>query len=191
MHVKITPSSKYLSTDCAHQSESNKLRIYFNYVLLDTGSESTLIRSDFAKTLNLRKNSKIVNISNIKDSGGLLNEHEIKSYVTDKENTSIFHINKALAIKRERFNSSAQFLPLHFQQNGEWTHLQGLKLSNINPSDAMVVISADVPEAFIQLDIRKVKEDQPLAIRTPFKCTIFGSSKKRSPAETKEVLLIQ
>ena len=167
------------------------MRIYFNYVLLDTGSESTLIRSDFAKTLNLRKSSKIVNISNIKDSGGLLNEHEIKSYVTDKENTSIFHINKALAIKRERFNSSAQFLPLHFQQNGEWTHLQGLKLSNINPSDAMVVISADVPEAFIQLDIRKVKEDQPLAIRTPFKCTIFGSSKKRSPAETKEVLLIQ
>ena len=55
----------------------------------------------------------------------------------------------------------------------------------------MVVISADVPEAFIQLDIRKVKEGQPLAIRTPFEWTIFGSSKKLSPAETKEMILIQ
>ena len=55
----------------------------------------------------------------------------------------------------------------------------------------MVVISADVPEAFIQLDFRKVKEGQPLAIRIPFEWTTFGSSKKRSPAETKEMILIQ
>ena len=75
------------------------------YVLLDPVSESTLIRRDFAKTLNLRKNSNIVNISSIRDSRGLLNEDEIKSYVIDEENTSIFYIYKALAIKREIFNS--------------------------------------------------------------------------------------
>ena len=62
------------------------------YVLLDPVSESTLIRSDFAKTLNLRKNSNIVNISSIRDSRGLFNEDEIKSYVIDEENTSIFYI---------------------------------------------------------------------------------------------------
>ena len=39
------------------------------YALLDTVSESTLIRSDFAKRLNLRKHPKIVNIGSIKDSG--------------------------------------------------------------------------------------------------------------------------
>ena len=62
-----------------------------------------------------------------------------------------------------------------------------MKLSNINPSDVMVVIAANVPEAFIQLDIRKGKEGQPLAIRIPFGWTIFGSSKKCCPAETKKV----
>ena len=31
----------------------------------------------------------------------------------------------------------AQFIPLHFQQNGERAYLQELKLSNINPSDVM------------------------------------------------------
>ena len=105
------------------------------YALLDTGSESTLIRDDFSKRLNLRKSSKTVNISSIKDSGELINVDEVKLYVIDEENTSSFHINKVLASKRKRFNMSAQFLPLNFQQNGEWAHLQGLKLSNINPSD--------------------------------------------------------
>ena len=65
------------------------------YALLDTGSERTLIRSDFAKRLNLRKNSKIVNISSIKDSGELINVDEVKLYVMDGKNTSTFYINKA------------------------------------------------------------------------------------------------
>ena len=51
----------------------------------------------------------------------------------------------------------------------------------------MVVIGANVPEAFKQLDIRKAKEGQPLAMQTPFGWTIVGSSKKCSPTETKKV----
>ena len=84
------------------------------YGLLDTGSGSTLIHSDFAKRLNLRKNCNIVNISSIKDSVELINVDEVKLYVIDEENTSSFHIKKALVIKRERFYMPAQFLPLHF-----------------------------------------------------------------------------
>ena len=42
----------------------------------------------------------------------------------------------------------------------------------------MVVIGADIPEAFIQLDIKKEKEGQLLAIQTLFEWTIFGCSKK-------------
>ena len=86
-----------------------------NYALLDTEMESTLIRSDFAKGLNVRKNCKIVNISNIKDSRELVNVDEVELYVTDEEIKSSFDINKALAIKRERLNMPAQFLSSHFQ----------------------------------------------------------------------------
>ena len=59
-------------------------------------------------------------------------------------------------------NTAGQFLPIHFQQNGEWAHLQGLKLDNINPSDVTVEIGADGQEdVFKQLNIRKGKEGQP------------------------------
>ena len=122
----------------------------YTYALLDTGCKSTLTHSDFAKQLNLRKNSNTVNISSTKDSEELINVDEVELYVTDEENTSSLHINKALVIKRQRLNLLAQFLPIHFQQNGEWAHLQRLKLANINPGDVMVVIGTYVSEAFIQ-----------------------------------------
>ena len=57
------------------------------------------------KKKNLRKNSKIVNFSSIKDSGELINVDEVKLYIIDEENTSSFQINKALAIKRESLMS--------------------------------------------------------------------------------------
>ena len=85
------------------------------YALLDTGNECTLIRSNLAKRSSLRKKTNIANISNIKYSGAVINVDEVKFYVIDEENTSSFHINKALTIKKERFNMPAQFLPLHFQ----------------------------------------------------------------------------
>ena len=122
----------------------------YTYALLDTGCKSTLTHSDFAKRLNLRKNSNTVNITSTKDSEELINVDEVELYVTDEENTSSLHINKALVIKRQRLNLLAQFLPIHFQQNGEWAHLQRLKLANINPVDVMVVIGTYVSEAFIQ-----------------------------------------
>ena len=159
------------------------------YAFLDIGSKSTLIRSKFAKRLNLWENSKLVNISSIKDSGELINVDEVELYVTDEVHTSSFHINKALAIKRGRFNMPAQLIPIHYQKNGEKTHLQGLKLANINPSDVMEVICADVPEVFIQLDIWKGKEGEPLTIKTPFCWKIFESSKKCSATETKKVVV--
>ena len=71
-----------------------------NYALLDAASESTLIRSNFAKRLNL-KNSKIVNTSSINDSGELINVDEVELYVIDEENTSSFHIEKHWSLKRK------------------------------------------------------------------------------------------
>ena len=63
---------------------------------------------------------------------------------------------------------SAQFLPLHFKQNEEWAHMQGLKLSNTIISRVMIMTVPDLTEAFIELDIREEKEREPLAIRTSF-----------------------
>ena len=62
-----------------------------------------------------------------------------------------------------------------------------MKLANIDPSDVTVVVVADVPEAFMQLDIRKGTESQPLVIQNLIALTIFGSSQVFSAIEPKKV----
>ena len=86
--------------DIRHASLYDYLKKKVKETIAHGRSESTLIRSGFAKRLNLWKNSKIVNISSIKEFGELLNADEVKLYVIDEENTSRFHINKPLAIKK-------------------------------------------------------------------------------------------
>ena len=44
--------------------------------MLDTGSESTLIRGDFMRKLRLKGKAKIVNISSIRDTGKAIWEWE-------------------------------------------------------------------------------------------------------------------
>ena len=53
----------------------------------------------------------------------------------------------------------SQHLPLGFHSDDKWVYIQNLKLDDINPSKTTVVIDADVPEAFIQWDIKKVEMD--------------------------------
>ena len=47
-------------------------------------------------------------------------------------------------------------------------YIRNLKLDDINPSKITLVIGADVPEAFIQQDIKKGGNGQLLLIKTPF-----------------------
>ena len=143
------------------------------YALLDTGRESTLIRADFARKLKLKGKAKRVIISSIKDSGENINVQEVEIQVIDNNNTSSFVIKEALAIEKEKFNMPSQQLPSGYESNNTWQYLHGLQLVNVEPSKVTVVIGADVPEAFIQLEIKRGQQGQPLAIQIPFGWAIF------------------
>ena len=68
----------------------------------------------------------------------------------DHGNTSIFHIDGALPIKKEKFNMPSQHLPLGFHSDEKWAYIRNLKLDDVNPSKVTLVIGADVPAAFIR-----------------------------------------
>ena len=54
--------------------------------------------------------------------------------------------------------------------------LHGIKLISVNPSDITVLIGADAPEALLPLEVKRGKKEEPLAIRTIFGWTFFGSN---------------
>ena len=53
--------------------------------------------------------------------------------------------------------------------------MRGLKLADIRAEDIKVLIGADIPEAFHQLDIKSGGKREPIMIKTPFGWAVFGS----------------
>ena len=86
-----------------------------------------------------------------------MNVGEVELYLRDEDNTFCFLINKALTNGQyiRNFNMPSQLLSKRSQPKEEWAYLQQLKLANTDRSDVTAVVGADVPEAFMQLDIRK------------------------------------
>ena len=71
----------------------------------------------------------------------------------------------------------SQHLPLGFHSDEKWAYIQNLKLDYVNPTKVTLVTGVDVPEAFIQRDIKKGGDGQPLLIKTPFDWSIFGNNR--------------
>ena len=107
------------------------------------------------KRLDLEGKTKLVNISSIKDTGENIRVKEVKLQILDHGNTSIFHIDGALSKENEKFDLPSQHLPLGVHSDEKWAYIRNLKLADVNPSKVTLVIGADVPEAFIQRDLKK------------------------------------
>ena len=55
------------------------------------------------------------------------------------------------------------------------SHLEGLKLADIRAEDIKVLIGGDIPEVFYKLYIKSGDKGEPIAIKRPFGCPVFGS----------------
>ena len=174
---KTTSTQKIFLQIVPVRVKSSNGMFFQTYALLDNGSESTLIRADFARKLKLNGKKRSINVSSIKDTGETVRVHEVAIEVRDDNNTSSFVIKEALAIEKDKFHMPSQQLPLGYQSDKTWDYLHGLHLVNIEANKVTMAIGADVPAALIQLHIRRGKQGQPLAVRTPFGWAIFGSSK--------------
>ena len=141
------------------------------YALLDTGSQSTLIREDFAAELKLNGTKTKIKMSSIKDQGETITVHAIDLKISSLANNKVFEAKGAFVIPMEKFNMPSQ--KYHGLQHAR--HLKSLKLADIRAEDIKILIGADVPEAFHQLDIKSGDKGEPVAIKTPFGWAVFGS----------------
>ena len=52
--------------------------------------------------------------------------------------------------------------------------MKGIKLAHGLASEVTILIGSNVPDAFVQLELRRDKQDQPYAIKTPLGWSLFG-----------------
>ena len=138
------------------------------YALLDSGSQSTLLREDVAKQLNLKGKKSNVNITTIKDKSERLTLQEVSLNVSSRNNEHSLSIESAYVVPPNKFNMPAQPRPPNYKDSDLYTHLDGISLDEVRPEDIAILIGANVPEALLATDVRRGNKDQPLAVNTKF-----------------------
>jgi len=148
------------------------------YGLLDSGSQSTLIRKDVAKQLELSGQEQNLNISTINDKGKALKVMETSLKVNSIANYNSITIDVAYVVPKENFNSPLSYLPRDFNQNKAFKYIHDLQLCDVFSEDISILIGANANEVNLPLEVRKGSRTQPLAVKTLFGWTLFGGCGK-------------
>ena len=114
--------------------------------LLDNGSQCTIIRSDFTKSLAIRGSPKNILLGSIKDPGEKRRVESVKFSVgSTVDQNCVFPVDNAYVVDPKDFNIPTQSLPDDFATPEKYSHLQGLGIHDVTAADVKLLIGADVP----------------------------------------------
>ncbi|XP_064646267.1 uncharacterized protein LOC135499453 [Lineus longissimus] len=138
--------------------------------LLDSASQITIIRSSLARELGLKGKARDLTINTVEGSAVRRSRSvsfQLKSQ--DLAVNSTLYVSEAQSMDLPSFQCATQ----DFDQS--WGHCHNLPLPrHIKPSQVEILIGMDQPEAHIQLEIRRGRENQPIAVRTCLGWTLMG-----------------
>ena len=147
------------------------------FSLLDNGNRSTLIRKDFARKLKLKGYFRAINIRSIKDE-----TESVKVKGTSLKIYDMDHKNKleveAYTLPKRVFNMPSQSSPTNGDNQNIFNHPQDIQIPKICSSEVAILIGANAPEVFLQLEVRKGNPSQPYAIKTILGWSLLGNNTK-------------
>ena len=144
------------------------------YALLDNGSQSSPIREDFARSLNIKGANVTVNISSIKDKGEEIKVKEFALTVSNSKKDQEYTIQPVFSVAKQLFNMSSQTKPPANMQKYYNGSNEEITVPSVKSKDIMLLIGANAPELFLQLEVVKGNTGRPMAVRTPLGWTLFG-----------------
>ena len=185
---KVEPNDKAAVNNNTSDSEHTYLQIVpvtlFNgemtvqtNAMLDSGSDSTLIRNDVAVKLGLDGTDKSLQVSNILSNSKKINSEvvnfEISSNTTEKKTI----IKNAWAVNN--LNIPIQKRNVN-ELKRKYKHLRDLDIATLNRKDVTVLIGMDVPLLHLHHDARVGKDDEPIAVLTELGWVVCGNKRNNS-----------
>ena len=146
------PSKRFLMQILPVKVKTTDGRTTRTYALLDSGSQSPLIRDDFAQGLKLKGYKKTVSISSVIDEVEEVKVKEVSLRIQDIKEENELHIS-ALILPKNMFNMPAQSI-LGKERINQLEHLNSIKIHNVSASGITILIEANAPGAFIQSEVR-------------------------------------
>ena len=93
------------------------------------------------------------------------------------------HIS-ALTLHKNMFTMPAQSL-LQEARIIQLEHLKGIKIHNVGTFDITILIGTNVPEAFIQSEVRNGLPNEPYAIKTALRWSLLGNITNKNESNNK------
>ena len=85
---------------------------------------------------------------------------------------------EALTLPKRMFNMPSQGSLDLTGNSDQLEHLQDLQIPKINASDVTILIGANAPDAFLQVDLRKGQPNEPYALKTMLGWSLLGNITK-------------
>ena len=127
-------------------------------VLLECGADSTLVREDITKILQLKKEQKPLKIQNAFLDSGPTESKLVNFTIWSNHHSQKIQITKARSISNlsiSHISCSTQVLQKRYQ------HLLGIDITSVSSSDITVLIGADMPQLLIHKKYKAGKENEP------------------------------
>lgn len=143
------------------------------YGFLDTGSDTTLIRSDVVKKLGIVGPAKRINVVSYDGATSNVSASVVKFSISSRDGTSKFEVKHAYAVDNLKVTPNLPIDPLQLES---WTHLRGIEVPNVQLEEVTVLIGIDVAEAHDHVASIKPPAGTtgPIAFKTPFGWCLGG-----------------
>ena len=142
-----------------------------------------------ARRLVLKGDRRLITITTIKDQAEPLEVRDVSLDVSSRDGNNRIRIESAYVVPASKFRMPSQSCPVDYHGGDIYTQLDGIELDVVNPEDISILIGANAPESLLPIEVRRGRGDQPLAIKTKFGWTLFGSSGRCGKYHTSTALL--
>ena len=83
---------------------------------------------------------------------------------------------EAYALPKRMFNMASQSSPNNGDKENIFDHLQDIQIPKICASEATILIGANAPDVFLQLEVRRANPSQLYAIKTTLGWSLLGNT---------------
>ena len=152
------------------------------YVMLDSGSEITLVDASLVKQVGAQGHLDKLVVSTVSNENDVQHGYRINLSVESliDENPKRLKLTNAWSSKELKIPLRHQRV---FQDKSRWPHLQNVPFPNVEREKISIIIGTDMPEAFIPIDDCYYGPDSPVAIRSCLGYSVFGRMGKEIEAQ--------
>ena len=153
--------------------------------ILDSGSDSTLIREDVAAKLNLQGKNADLQITNVLTDSTVVNSKTVNFEISSTSTNFKTEIKNAQTVADLKIPLQWQSVN-HLKQ--KYDFLKDPELPQLHDTDVTVLIGVDSPLLHLQEESRIGKKGEPVAIKTPLGWVLFGGKRSISGVTTNNLL---